>query len=75
LPNVKKKTKTKLTILDYHQLRNDTVIMGDDMFICMASCHSTNNSGALVGNDSYDLECITQCSQRHTTLYIDTAEK
>ncbi len=75
MPNVKKKTKTKLTILDYHQLRNDTVIMGDDMFICMASCHSTNNSGALVGNDSYDLECITQCSQRHTTLYIDTAEK
>lgn len=61
--------------LDYNQVRNDINIMGDDMFICMASCHSTNNSGALVGNDSYDLECITQCSQRHTTLYIDTAEK
>ena len=45
------------------------------MFICMASCRSTNISAALVGNDSYDLECIHQCSQRYTTLYIDTAEK
>jgi hypothetical protein len=49
--------------------------MGDDLFICIASCQNTNNSGALVGNDSYDLECITQCSQRHTTLYQHTAEK
>ena len=45
------------------------------MFMCMASCHSTNSSAQQVGNDSYDLECITQCSRRHTTLYIDTAEK
>ncbi|CAF4067253.1 unnamed protein product [Rotaria sordida] len=49
--------------------------MGDDLFICIASCHSTNKSGALVGNDSYDIECINQCSQRHTSLYINTAEK
>ncbi|CAF3275037.1 unnamed protein product [Rotaria socialis] len=41
----------------------------------MASCHSFTNSGALVGNDSYDLECINQCSERHTTLYLNTAEK
>ncbi|CAF1303212.1 unnamed protein product [Rotaria magnacalcarata] len=49
--------------------------MGDEMFLCMASCHSFTNSGALVGNDSYDLECINQCSERHTTLYLNTAEK
>jgi hypothetical protein len=49
--------------------------MGDELFLCMASCQNTNNSGTLVGNDSYDLECITQCSQRHTTLYKHTAEK
>ena len=49
--------------------------MGDDLFICMASCQNTNNSGALVGNASYDLECITQCSQQHTNLYQDTAQK
>ncbi|CAF4117295.1 unnamed protein product [Adineta steineri] len=49
--------------------------MGDDLFLCIASCQNPNNSGALVGNDSYDLECINQCSQRHTTLYQHTAEK
>ena len=49
--------------------------MVDEVIICMASCHSTNNSGAFVGNESYDLECITQCSQRHTSLYHNTAEK
>lgn len=49
--------------------------MGDDLYICIASCHSTNTSGALVGNDSYDLECINQCSQRQATLYLDTTEK
>jgi hypothetical protein len=49
--------------------------MGDELFLCMASCQNTNNSGTLIGNDSYDLECITQCSQRHTTLYKHTAEK
>ncbi|CAF1342675.1 unnamed protein product [Adineta steineri] len=49
--------------------------MGDDLFLCIESCRSTNTSGALVGNDSYDLECITKCSQHHTTLYQSTAEK
>ena len=49
--------------------------MVDDLFLCMASCHSTNSSGALVGNDSYDLACITQCSQHLTTLYRHTAER
>ncbi len=49
--------------------------MVDDLFLCIASCHSTNSSGALVGNDSYDLECITQCSQSHTKLYQSTAKK
>ncbi len=49
--------------------------MGDDLYICIASCNSTNSSGALIGNDSYDLECITQCSQRQMTLYHNTAEK
>ena len=49
--------------------------MTDDLFTCIASCNSVNSSGALVGNDSYDLECITQCSQSHTTLYHSTAEK
>ncbi|CAF3602384.1 unnamed protein product [Rotaria sp. Silwood1] len=49
--------------------------MGDDLIICIGTCHSANKSGALVGNDSYDIECINQCSQRHTTLYINTAEK
>lgn len=49
--------------------------MGDELILCMESCRDSNNSGALVGNQSYDLECITQCSQRHTTLYRHTAEK
>ncbi|CAF2850730.1 unnamed protein product [Rotaria sp. Silwood2] len=48
--------------------------MGDDLLICFASCQNTNNSGALVGNDSYDLECITQCSQIVPTLYQHTSE-
>ena len=49
--------------------------MGDDIFICIASCNSVNSSGALVDNASYDLECINQCSQHHTTLFHNTAEK
>ncbi|CAF1160725.1 unnamed protein product [Rotaria sordida] len=49
--------------------------MADDLLICFASCQNTNNSGALVGNESYDLECITQCSQIVPTLYQNTAEK
>jgi hypothetical protein len=49
--------------------------MGDDMVICMASCNSSNSSGATVGNDSYDLECITQCSQRQAILYQHATEK
>jgi hypothetical protein len=49
--------------------------MGDELYICMDSCRSTNSSGALVGNESYDFECIGQCTQRHTTLYHSTAEK
>ncbi|CAF0835597.1 unnamed protein product [Rotaria sp. Silwood1] len=49
--------------------------MGDDLLICFASCQNTNNSGAFVGNDSYDLECITQCSQIVPTLYQHTSEK
>ncbi len=49
--------------------------MDGDLFVCMNSCQNTNNSGALVGNDSYDLECINRCSQQHTTLYQHTSEK
>lgn len=49
--------------------------MGDELILCMESCRDTNNSGTVVGNHSYDLECITQCSQRHTSLYRHTAEK
>ncbi len=49
--------------------------MGDELINCIATCHSTNSSGALIGNESYDLECITLCSQRQTTLYHNTAEK
>jgi hypothetical protein len=66
------------SLLDYninYQVKNDINIMGDDLYICIASCNSTNSSGALIGNDSYDLECITQCSQRQMTLYHNTAEK
>jgi hypothetical protein len=65
-------------LLDYnnkYQVKYDINLMGDDLFMCMASCNSSNSNGALVGNDSYDLECITQCTQRHTTLYHNTAEK
>jgi hypothetical protein len=49
--------------------------MGDDIIICITSCHSTNSSDVLVGNVSYDLDCINQCTQRHTTLLYNTAEK
>ena len=49
--------------------------MADELFICIASCSSDNNTGAMIGNDTYDLECITQCSQRHTSLYHNTAQK
>lgn len=49
--------------------------MGDDLFLCMASCQNANSTGTLVGNDSYDIECITQCSQLHAKLYEHTAEK
>lgn len=49
--------------------------MDDDIIGCMKSCNSTDSSGAIVGNESFDLECITQCTQRRTTIYYDTAEK
>ena len=49
--------------------------MDDDLMLCMSSCQNTNNSGTPVGNDSYDIECITQCTQQHTTLYEHTSEK
>ncbi|CAF3905966.1 unnamed protein product, partial [Rotaria magnacalcarata] len=49
--------------------------MGDDLFLCMASCQNTNSTGTLVGNDSYDIECITHCSQLYEKLYEHTAEK
>lgn len=49
--------------------------MGDELIICITSCHSTNASGVIVGNDFYDMECINQCSQSQATLYNNTAEK
>jgi hypothetical protein len=49
--------------------------MDADLFLCMTSCHNPNNSGILIGNDSYDLECISQCLQRQTTSFHHTVEK
>ncbi|UJR27250.1 hypothetical protein I4U23_008545 [Adineta vaga] len=49
--------------------------MGDDIVNCIKSCPSTNTSGARVGNNSYDIECINQCSASRTTLIHNTAEK
>jgi hypothetical protein len=49
--------------------------MDSDIILCLASCQNPNNSGAIVGNDSYDLECLTQCLQRRTTLYQHTQQK
>jgi hypothetical protein len=49
--------------------------MGDNIYFCIASCQNNNKSDVLVGNVSFDLECIAQCSQRQTTLQRHTAEK
>ena len=49
--------------------------MGDDLILCMASCKSSNKSIIVVGNDSFDMECITQCTQRQGTLQEHTTEK
>jgi len=49
--------------------------MDADLFLCMTSCHNPNNSGVFVGNDSYDLECISQCLQRQTTSFHHAVEK
>ena len=54
-----------LTFEDRHHL---CWSMGDELYICLLSCNGTNKSGALVGNDSFDLECITLCSQRHANF-------
>jgi hypothetical protein len=49
--------------------------MGDELYICIDSCRSSNSSDTPPGNDSYDFVCITRCTQRITTLYNNTAEK
>lgn len=50
-------------------------MMDVDLVLCMAACHSINGTGTRIGNESYDLECLTRCSQRQTTLFANTTEK
>ncbi len=49
--------------------------MGYSLLTCIASCYRTNSSSKFIGNDVYNLECITQCPRHQVLLYHNTTEK
>ncbi|CAF0885713.1 unnamed protein product [Didymodactylos carnosus] len=48
------------------------------LFDCFQSCVANISSGrqsVLINNESYDLDCISQCSSTHTQSFADTSPK